>query len=134
MLTIILTDGIQAWFNSHPITPEKSPDAFHQLIQDQKEIGWSQLFNRKFANEWHLGYKTNTCNKTGLGAHTLTGQTWTRSMITKLWTDKNAKDITNTRHKFISQIKHLLVHTQQDDNVLTAHISCACLCATRKLT
>jgi hypothetical protein len=52
MLTTILTDGIQVWFTEATLQPGNYPHAFRQLIQEQNDIRWRQLFNGRISNDW----------------------------------------------------------------------------------
>jgi hypothetical protein len=45
MLTTILTDGITLWFNDNLLQPADYPTPFHQLLHQQNNIGWRQLFH-----------------------------------------------------------------------------------------
>jgi hypothetical protein len=84
MLITILTDGIQAWFNDTPMQPENYPPTFHKLIKDQTAIGWRQLFHGRFATEWQR-LQNQHLRQNGIKKITLTGQSWTISMIVQLW-------------------------------------------------
>jgi hypothetical protein len=52
VLTTILTDGIQAcWFTKTTLQPDTFPRALQQLLQEQNDIGWRQLFNGPISNK-----------------------------------------------------------------------------------
>jgi hypothetical protein len=135
MLTTILTDGIQAWFTEATLQPVTYPHAFRQLIQEQNDIGWRQLFNGRISNEWQR-LQNEHLRRHGIKTITLTGQSWSTTVIVTIWkeffalweqrnnlvhgTDKSSHDLAK-RSKAIAQIKHL--HTQQNE-VLAAHRSC----------
>ena len=86
--------------------------------------------------------KTNTYDGMGKKTITLTGQSWSTTVIVTIWkeffalweqrnnlvhgTDKSSHDLAK-RSKAIAQIKHL--HTQQNE-VLAAHRSCMFMCDT----
>jgi hypothetical protein len=135
MLTTILTDGIQAWFTEATLQPRTYPSAFRQLIQDQNDTGWRQIFNGRISNEWQR-LQNEHLRRHEIKTITLTGQSWSTAMIVTIWneffeiweqrnnlvhgTDKSSNDLAQ-RSKAIAQIKNL--HTQQDE-VLAAHRSC----------
>jgi hypothetical protein len=135
MLTTIFTDGIQAWFTDATLTPGNYPQAFRQLIQEQNDTGWRQLFNGQITNKWQR-LQNKHLRWHGITTITLTGQSWSTATIVTIWkeffeiwerpnnlvhgTDKSSHDLAK-RRKAIAQIKH--IHTQQDE-VLAAHQSC----------
>jgi hypothetical protein len=135
MLTRKLTDGIPAWFTEATLQPGNYPRTFRQLIQEQNDIGWRQLFNGRISNKWQ-GLQNEHLRRHGIKTITLTGQWWSTTAIVTIWkeflepweqpnnlvhsTNKSSHDLAK-RSKAIAQIKHL--HTQQN-KVLAAHRSC----------
>jgi hypothetical protein len=134
MLTTILTDGLMQWFNDKQIQPAAYPAPFHRLIKQQNEIGWRQLFNGRFSSEWQQ-LQNQHLRSNGIKEITLTGQSWTASLIVHLWKsffdiwdqrnefvhgkDKSTRDAAK-RVKIVGQVKHL--HTKTTE-VLAAHQS-----------
>ncbi len=134
MLTTILTDGLTQWFNDKELAPTDYPPLFRLLIQQQNELGWRQLFNGRFVSEWQR-LQNQHLRTNGIQEITLTGQSWTTSMIVLLWKEffdiwgqrndqvhGNDKRTTDTakRSKTVSHIKYL--HTKTPE-VLAAHRS-----------
>jgi hypothetical protein len=131
---LLLTDGLMQWFNDKQIQPAAYPAPFHRLIKQQNEIGWHQLFNGCFSSEWQQ-LQDQHLRRNGIKEISLTGQSWTASLIVHLWKsffdiweqrnkfvhgeDKSTRD-TAKRVKVISQIKHLDTKTIE---VLAAHQS-----------
>jgi hypothetical protein len=84
MLITILTDGIQAWFDDTPMQPKNYAPTFHKLIKDQTAIRWQQLFHGSFTTEWQR-LQNQHLRRNRIKKITLTGHSWTISMIVQLW-------------------------------------------------
>jgi hypothetical protein len=66
MLTTILKNGIQAWFDNSPMQPENYPPTFHQLIKDHGQPSDGDKSSTAGLPLSGSASKTNTCAETGL--------------------------------------------------------------------
>jgi hypothetical protein len=52
ILTEILLEGISEWLNGRTLNPYRYDLRYHQLIQEQNDIGWRHVFNGQLALTW----------------------------------------------------------------------------------
>jgi hypothetical protein len=51
----LITTAVSQWRTKpNPEIPTNLPQKFHHLFQAQSTIGWNQIINGRFANEWQL--------------------------------------------------------------------------------
>lgn len=84
ILEDILIDGLASWLQDTDLDPMQYPSKYHQLIKQQTDIGWRQIFNGRFSIEWariqdDYLYLTGKADKQRSGNH------WTTSITTKIW-------------------------------------------------
>jgi hypothetical protein len=52
-LALVLVTGISQWLNGQDtMSPEDFPPKYNQLVSQQNDIGWRQLFNGRMSTEW----------------------------------------------------------------------------------
>ena len=102
--------GISSWLGQTPIDGTGIPNQYHQLIQEQQDIGWYHVFLARFSTQWtqlqsqylQLHHSTND---------NLSGKKWTKAIGTtiiaswlELWTQRNqARHGSDTSQKAIAQ-------------------------------
>jgi hypothetical protein len=137
MLTTILTDSLKQWFDNKTYNRQNTlllftdwfNNKWHQL---QNSISWLQLFNGCLVSEWQRLQNQHLRKNIIKERTTLTGQSWTTSLIVHLWNaffeiwdqrndlvqgkDKSTRDIAKCG-KAISKIKHLYAPRQRKSSL-----------------
>ncbi|KAI2490364.1 hypothetical protein MHU86_24204 [Fragilaria crotonensis] len=95
LLTRVLSDALTGWFNhvndDYTLNSQQYPTEVHQLIRQQNEIGWHQLFLGRFSNEWSDVQDIYYAQKDAEAVHNKkkkkknTGQRWQVHIIGLLW-------------------------------------------------
>ena len=52
ILTVILLDGISEWLKGRTLSQYRYELRYHQLIQEQNDIGWRHIFNGRLSLQW----------------------------------------------------------------------------------
>jgi exonuclease III len=94
VLKQLLLDSVREWMypetdeQEYRPNPRHHPPALRQLILQQTEIGWRQMFNGRFSILWSViqnGYLYRTqADRKGV-ARKLTGEKWQTYLITHIW-------------------------------------------------
>ena len=112
-LKAILLHGVRSWLEQSPFDAGGIPHQYHQLLQEQTEIGWYHVFLARFSTQWaqlqstHLHRHHSTNDK-------LSGDKWVKAIGTmiitswlELWKQRNL-----SRHGSDSSTKALAQHEQ----------------------
>ena len=75
----ILRHGILLWFRGSPYDPATVPARFRQLIIEQNNIGWHQLFRGRLSQEWRRHHDHHLQSQPE-SDHTKSGGQWARSI------------------------------------------------------
>jgi hypothetical protein len=80
----IFVSGLEQWMSGASLSPVSYPPEFHDLIQSQASIGWSQLFRGRFSILWAI--HIDEFLSSGPTSHpSSSGHLWAKSMLLKLW-------------------------------------------------
>ena len=78
VLIDLLRDGVHRWLKDDPPPPLSSyPHKYSQLILDQSQIGWAQLFRGRWAKEWYSLERSHLQRRDNING-----------MTTKMWVDR----------------------------------------------
>jgi hypothetical protein len=83
-LVDILVNGLDAWFSGIDLDKTKYPNAYHRLIEEQTNLGWRQLFQGRFTNEW-TRLQDSHLLQIGSTTNCKTGTLWATNIITTIW-------------------------------------------------
>jgi hypothetical protein len=91
----LLQDALRGWmYHNNPdqefiLSYQPYPHELHLLIRQQNKIGWRQLFQGRFSQEWsriQSDYYYRTLENRSSKNHKMTGNGWQVKIITTLWT------------------------------------------------
>jgi hypothetical protein len=83
-LTEILLGALEAWFADSELRMPNLPTLYNRLLYEQKAIGWRQVFNGRFSNEWAVLQDDYLHQqRKHKGRHD--GLNWTTSITCEIW-------------------------------------------------
>jgi hypothetical protein len=87
-LQVILLTATEAWFNDTPGDFSQCPPLYSNLIHQQMQIGWRQLFNGQISTEW-LRFQDKHLHEQGLRNKTNSGLLWATNILSSIWDERN---------------------------------------------
>jgi hypothetical protein len=81
---MILISALEAWLNDNPLDLSSYPSLYSNLLHQQTQIGWRQLFNGRISTEWSR-LQDDYLHKQGLHNKKTTGQLWATNILSSIW-------------------------------------------------
>jgi hypothetical protein len=75
---------MEAWLNDNPAIFLIYPSLYSNLIHQQTQIGWRQLFNGRISTKWSR-LQDDYFLKQGLHNKKTTGQLWATNIVSCIW-------------------------------------------------
>jgi hypothetical protein len=85
VLLAVIVDGLEAWFNDTAFPEARHPPGVQELIKDQNEIGWEQLFYGRFSTKWKEYQKAELKRQRQEQKEHNCGSPWIRTVIEIIW-------------------------------------------------
>jgi hypothetical protein len=83
-LQLLLLSATEAWLNDNPADFSIYSSLYSNLIQQQTQIGWRQLFNGRISTKWSR-LQDDYLLKQGLHNKKTTGQLWATNILSCIW-------------------------------------------------
>ncbi|KAI2502333.1 hypothetical protein MHU86_12137 [Fragilaria crotonensis] len=91
LLRHLLQEALQQWFQTDDdivVSPIFYPVELREIIRQQNDIGWRQIFNGRFSKEWSIAqdaYYRRVLPKPGGTLARRSGARWQRQLILAVW-------------------------------------------------
>jgi hypothetical protein len=83
-LQMILLSAMEAWLNDNPPDFSTYPSVYSNLIYQQTQIGWRQLFNGRISTKWSR-LQDEYLQQQGQHNKKTTGQLWATNILSSIW-------------------------------------------------
>jgi hypothetical protein len=81
---MILISAMEAWLNDNPPNLSTCTALYSNLIHQQTQIGWRQLFNGHISTKWSQ-LQDDYLLQQGLHNKKTTGQLWATNILSCIW-------------------------------------------------
>jgi len=101
ILKNIFIVGMSNWQKNVQIPSSEYPPHYQQLIQEQNNVGWQQMWNGRWTTQWR---KLQDIHCTLMNEKELTGHEWALKLLLSVWQSWN--DLWSKRNEIVHGDSH----------------------------